>query len=133
MAEEAVANKVKCTYIGCKLVFKSEKEMKHHKKFDSEHAYCDECEEDFEDEERLLIHKIKSVKHIVCPVCGIDFGSDGGRNSHIRQVRPSTYPVADSTNIITAEEPPLPADYSLPRLQNYIQIRQRSDEPYREG
>ncbi|KAE8332290.1 hypothetical protein BDV39DRAFT_200438 [Aspergillus sergii] len=85
MAEEAVVKKVKCTYPGCKLVFKSEKEMKHHKKFGSEHAYCDECEEDFEDEERLLIHKIKSVKHIVCPVCGIDFGSDGGRNSHIRQ------------------------------------------------
>ncbi|PIG82029.1 C2H2 finger domain protein [Aspergillus arachidicola] len=88
MAEEAVTKKVKCTYPGCKLVFKSEKEMKHHKKFDSEHAYCDECEEDFEDEERLLIHKIKSVKHIVCPVCGIDFGSDGGRNSHIRQIIP---------------------------------------------
>ncbi|KAE8418389.1 hypothetical protein BDV36DRAFT_283016 [Aspergillus pseudocaelatus] len=84
MAERTVT-KVKCTYAGCKLVFNSEKDMKQHKIFDSEHEYCTQCDEDFEDEERLLIHKIKSVKHIVCPVCGIEFRSDGGRNSHIRQ------------------------------------------------
>ncbi|KAE8406790.1 hypothetical protein BDV37DRAFT_280400 [Aspergillus pseudonomiae] len=85
MAEKAATNKVHCTYPLCKLVFKSEGEMKQHKTFDNEHEYCAQCDEDFEDEERLLIHKIKSVKHIVCPVCGIEFRSDGGRNAHIRQ------------------------------------------------
>lgn len=131
MAEKTVT-KVKCTFAGCKLVFNSEKDMKQHKTFDSEHEYCAQCDEDFEDEERLLIHKIKSIKHIVCPVCGIEFRSDSGRNSHIRQVRTSSDPVQPSisTNLISGEEPPRHADYPLPRLQDYVQIRQWSDEPY---
>jgi hypothetical protein len=34
----------------------------------------------------MLVHKIKNKDHIVCPICGIEYRSEGGRESHIRQV-----------------------------------------------
>ncbi|KAA8648184.1 hypothetical protein EYZ11_000552 [Aspergillus tanneri] len=78
-------SRVACTYTNCDRFFSSVKEMKRHKASDPLHEYCKRCDEDFEDEERLLIHKIKSDKHIVCPICGVEFGSEGGRDGHIRQ------------------------------------------------
>lgn len=60
--------------------------MKRHKSTAPDHEYCEKCDLDCETEDQLLIHKIKSNKHIVCPVCGIEFGSEGGRDRHIRLV-----------------------------------------------
>ncbi|KAF9892479.1 hypothetical protein FE257_001588 [Aspergillus nanangensis] len=82
---EPKPNKCRCTYSTCKLVFNSVNEMISHKKADPDHFYCARCKEDLDDDEHLLIHKIKSDNHIVCPMCGIGFGSEGGRDAHIRQ------------------------------------------------
>lgn len=82
--------RVPCTYAGCNFAFNTVQEMRKHKTNYPNHDYCSKCDEDFEDEERLLLHKIKSDDHVVCPVCGLDFKSEGGRDSHIRQVSKPT-------------------------------------------
>ncbi|KAL4931972.1 putative C2H2 finger domain protein [Aspergillus undulatus] len=75
----------KCTFPNCKFSFRTDQEMKKHKSTYLDHEYCPKCDLDCESEEQILLHKIKSKKHIVCPICGIDFGSEGGRDRHIRQ------------------------------------------------
>ncbi|KAL4912361.1 hypothetical protein BDW62DRAFT_215076 [Aspergillus aurantiobrunneus] len=75
---------IPCTFPNCKLFFRTVEEMRKHKATFPEHEYCHTCDLDCETEDQLLIHKIKSEKHTVCPVCGIEFGSEGGRDRHIR-------------------------------------------------
>ncbi|KAL2829193.1 hypothetical protein BDW59DRAFT_178538 [Aspergillus cavernicola] len=77
--------RIPCSYPNCNYFFSNLKEMKKHKTINPGHEYCARCDEDYEDEEQLFIHMIKSNKHIVCPVCGTQFGSEGGRDGHIRQ------------------------------------------------
>ncbi|KAL4787971.1 hypothetical protein BJX76DRAFT_353766 [Aspergillus varians] len=75
---------IRCTFSNCKLFFNTVQAMKKHKSTSPAHEYCTKCDLDCETEDHLIIHKIKSTKHIVCPICGIDFGSDSGRDRHIR-------------------------------------------------
>ncbi|KAL5335421.1 hypothetical protein BJX70DRAFT_390702 [Aspergillus crustosus] len=82
---EKAPSRIPCSFPNCKFFFPNLKAMKKHKYVDPEHDYCRKCEVDCESEEALLVHKIMSDKHIVCPVCGIEFGSEGGRDGHIRQ------------------------------------------------
>ncbi|KAL4968330.1 putative C2H2 finger domain protein [Aspergillus stella-maris] len=83
--ETASPARIKCTFTYCTFFFRTDKEMRKHKATYPEHEYCTKCDEDFCSEETLLLHMIKSSRHIVCPVCGIEFGSEGGRDRHIRQ------------------------------------------------
>ena len=84
---------IKCTYTDCSKRFDTEKEMKYHKKTDTEHFYCKKCDVDCEDWNHLKAHKVatmapwveghmsdnkdESPKHIVCEFCGMDFKSFG--------------------------------------------------------
>ncbi|KAL4871106.1 hypothetical protein BDV12DRAFT_194752 [Aspergillus spectabilis] len=83
--KEKPPQRIPCSFSNCKLFFPTLKAMKKHKSADAEHDYCRKCDLDCDTEEQLLIHMIKSDKHIVCPVCAIEFGSEGGRDGHIRQ------------------------------------------------
>ncbi|KAL4939943.1 hypothetical protein BDV06DRAFT_28260 [Aspergillus oleicola] len=85
---------IKCTFPDCTFFFRTDKEMKKHKATYPEHEYCTKCDLDCDSEEMLLLHMIKSNKHIVCPICGIEFGSEGGRDRHIRQFHRTTQNLA---------------------------------------
>lgn len=111
--------------------------MKGHKASYPEHDYCLKCDIDFKNEDHLLIHKIKDSKHIVCPICGIDFGSEGGRDRHIRQVG-DEIPNLSSPELFSgkqANQKVLVSSYDpepyLLRLQIYFPKRGRSDASYR--
>lgn len=78
-------SKFPCTYENCTLGFMNMKALRGHK--EKEHDYCRICDEDYDSGDKLLEHKMNSNNHICCSVCGQDFGSEGGRDKHVRQVR----------------------------------------------
>ncbi|KAF2015050.1 hypothetical protein BU24DRAFT_482563 [Aaosphaeria arxii CBS 175.79] len=76
---------IPCTYEDCDLFFRTEKEMKRHKKNAPEHDYCAVCNEDFEDDNALSMHKVvrPDMHNLACRVCGQEFKSNKGLQRHI--------------------------------------------------
>ncbi|KAF2102392.1 hypothetical protein NA57DRAFT_71391 [Rhizodiscina lignyota] len=91
MVEVKPRGKFPCTFKGCYASFETEGELKRHKRNNDEHDYCEIHNKDFESWDELVLHKAvgeDSKDHITCQWCGMDFGSQGGRERHIRQHHP---------------------------------------------
>lgn len=75
---------IPCSIKGCSEYFTSESSRKQHWADEPDHEYCVKCDVLCEDFETILHHLTTSENHIVCPVCARQFGSEAGKEKHIR-------------------------------------------------